>query len=140
MSDKPQDRSAPFPASGAPGLPRKRNRSGSEKRERDCIIKVRAKMEERDEMRANAAAAGLSLSSFIRSVTTLRQRTRLVRRPLPDLKPFVQAMGRLGIYASNMHQLLKLANRGELVYTDELAKASKKLDTAADELLKVIRG
>jgi hypothetical protein len=140
MSDKTQDRPAPLPASGAIRLPRKRSRSGSETRERNYIIKVRAKKEERDEMRANAAAAGLSLSSFIRSVTTLRQRTRAVRRPLPELKPFVQAMGRLGIYASNIYQLLRLANRGELVYTDELADASKSLREAADELLKVIRG
>jgi hypothetical protein len=49
-------------------------------------------------------------------------------------------MGRLGIYASNIYQLLRLANRGELVYTDELAEASKKLREAADELVKVIRG
>ena len=56
------------------------------------------------------------------------------------MKLLTQAMGRLGIYASNAHQLLKLANRGELVYVDELAEASKKLDAAADELLKVIRG
>jgi len=115
-------------------------RSRSQKRQRDCIIKLRAKKDERAEMKANAAAAGLSLSSFLRSLAVARPRTRPVRRPLPDTKLLAQAMGRLGIYASNAHQLLKLANRGEIVYVDELAEASRKLDDAADELLKVIRG
>ncbi len=122
------------------GKPKKKKKSGSEKRERDCIVKFRAKKDERAEMRANAAAAGLSVGSFLRSLAIASPRTRPVRRPLPDMKLLSQAMGRLGIYASNAHQLLKLANRGELVYVEELADASKKLDTAADELLKVIRG
>jgi hypothetical protein len=118
----------------------KKKRSGSEKRARGCIIKLRAKADERAEMRANAAAAGLSLSSFLRSLAITSPRTRAVRRPPPDAKLLSQAMGRLGIYASNAHQLLKLANRGELVYVEDLAEASKKLDAAADELLKVLRG
>ena len=105
-----------------------------------CIVKFRARKDERAEMQTNAAAVGLSLGSFLRSLAVARPRTRPVRRPLPDMKLLTQAMGRLGIYASNAHQLLKLANRGELVYVDELAEASKKLDAAADELLKVIRG
>ena len=120
--------------------PKKKKASGSEKRERNCIIKVRAKKEERAEIKANAAAAGYSVSSYLRSLAVTTPRTRLVRRPLPEMKPFAQAMGRLGIYASNAHQLLKLANRGDFVPPDDLAEASKKLHEAADELLKVIRG
>lgn len=118
----------------------KKKASGSEKRARGCVIKLRAKKDERAEMQANAAAAGLSLSSFLRSLAMASPRTRPVRRPPPDAKLLAQAMGRLGIYASNAHQLLKLANRGDLVFVDELAEASKKLDAAADELLKVLRG
>src|SRR5580704_12236968 len=80
--------------------PRARRRSGSEKREKNCIVKFRARKDERDEMRANAAAAGLSLGSFLRGLEIARPRTRPVRRPRPDTKIFAQAMGRLGIYAS----------------------------------------
>jgi len=118
----------------------KKKSSGSEKRARGCVIKFRAKEDERAEIRANADAAGLSLGSYLRGLAIAKPRTRSVRRPLPETKVFAQAMGRLGIYASNAHQLLKLANRGDLVYVDELAEASKKLDTAADELLKILRG
>ena len=121
-----------------PALPQKK-RSGSQKRKRTTIIGVRVDDQERAEIESNAAAAGLCDSSYLRVLGTSRQRTRARRRPLPELKPFAQAMGRLGIYASNQHQLLKLANRGEIVAPDELAEASKKLGEAADELLKLIR-
>lgn len=117
-----------------------RKRSGSERRERNCVIKFRAKKDERDEMRANADAAGLTLGSYLRGLGIARPRTRPVRRPRPDTKIFAQAMGRLGIYASNAHQLLKLANRGDIVYVDELSEAMRNLRDASDELLKVIRG
>ena len=53
--------------------------------------------------------------------------------------PFTQAMGRLGIYASNAHQLLKLANRGDIVYDDDLREAAEQLRRAADDLRKIIR-
>jgi len=118
----------------------KKKASGSEKRARGCVIKLRARKDEQAEMRANAEAAGLSLSSFLRSLAIASPRTRPVRRPRPDAKLLSQAMGRLGIYASNAHQLLKLARRGDIVYVEELSEASKKLDAAADELLKVLRG
>jgi hypothetical protein len=117
-----------------------KKKSGSEKRVRGCIIRLRAKTEERQEMQANAAAADLSLSSYLRSLAMASPRTRPVRRPSPDAKLLAQAMGRLGIYASNAHQLLKLANRGEVVYVQDLAEASKKLHAAADELLKFLKG
>jgi mobilization protein NikA len=118
--------------------PSKKRRS--EKRQRESIIGVRVYDHERAKIEASAAAAGLCASSFLRALGTGQRRSSERRRPLPELKPFAQALGRLGIYASNAHQLLKLANRGELVYVEELAEASKKLDAAADELLKVIRG
>ncbi len=111
MSDKPSDK------------PKKKKSSGSEKRQRNCIIKVRAKPEERAEMRANAADAGLSLSSFIRSATTIRQRTRAVRRPSPDTKLMAQLMAQVGRIGGNLAQFLKRANRGEIVDRNDLAAA-----------------
>jgi hypothetical protein len=120
--------------------PSARKRSGSEKRQRNCVIKFRARKDERDEIEANASAVGLTVGSFLRGLAIARPRTRPVRRPRPDTKMFAQAMGRLGIYASNAHQLLKLANRGEIVYVDELSEAMRNLRDASHELLKVIRG
>jgi hypothetical protein len=120
-------------------VPPKKKRSGSESRKRQSPISVRVDDAERAKIEASAAAVHLCASAFLRTLGTGQPRPRERRRPLPELKPFAQAMGRLGIYASNQHQLLKLANRGEIVATDELAEASKKLGEAADELLKLIR-
>lgn len=122
-----------------PRAPRKK-RSGSEKRERMKIIGVRVHEREARMIEANAAAVDLCARAFLRTLGTGQPRPKERRRPMPELKPFTQAMGKLGIHASNMHQLLKLANRGELVHVDELFEASKKLDAVADELLKLIRG
>jgi hypothetical protein len=126
------------PAEGAEPPPR-RKRSGSEKRRRGVINKFRSTPEERAEMNANAAAVGLTFGAYIRSLACAAPTTRVVRPRLPELLPFTQALGRLGIYASNAHQLLKLANRGEIVYDDELHEAAEKLRHAADDLRKIIR-
>jgi hypothetical protein len=45
--------------------PQRKKRSGSEKRQRDCMVKFRAKREERAEMKANAAAARSGVSAAI---------------------------------------------------------------------------
>jgi hypothetical protein len=118
----------------------KKRRSGSEKRQRQAPpISVRVTDTERAKIEANAAALDLCASAFLRTLGTGQERAKERRRPMPELKPFTQAMGRLGIYASNAHQLLKLANRGDIVHPDELSEACKNLDAAATELLRLIR-
>src|SRR5271157_5970875 len=59
--------------------PKKKKRSDSENRERYVLNTFRSSKEERDEMRANAAAVGLSFGSFIRSLALTHPRTRAVR-------------------------------------------------------------
>ena len=104
--------------SGKPGnrdRPQRKKRSGSDVRQRDCIIKLRAKPEERAEMRAHASAAGLSLGSFIRSLSLTHPRTRAMRRPSPDTRLMAQLMAQVGRIGGNLAQFLKLANRGEII-------------------------
>lgn len=106
--------------------PKKKKRSGSETRQRDCIIKLRAKPEERAEMKANDAAAGLCLSAYVRSLTTLRQRTRAVRsRPSPDMKLVAQVLGQSGRIGGNIYQLVRGMNLGDIPQSDELEAAGK---------------
>jgi hypothetical protein len=118
----------------------KKKRSGSETRQRQSIIGVRVYDDERARIDANASAADLCASSYLRVLGTSEQRARERRRPLPELKPFTRAMGRFGIYMSNHHQLLKLANRGEIPEVEELRQVATKIDAVADELLKILRG
>ena len=76
----------------------KRNRSGSEKRQRDCIVKFRAKLAERAAIKASAAAAGLSVGSFLRSLALAAPRTRTVHLPRPDEASVNQFLGQVGRY------------------------------------------
>lgn len=143
MSNNPPPAQPEAPSPGLrPGdgvtLP-SRKRGGSEKRQREKIISVRCKDSEAALIEANAAAVDLCASAFLRTLGTGRPRSQERRRRLPELLPFTQAMGRLGIYASNAHQLLKLANRGEIVYDHDLHEAAEKLRQAADDLRKIIR-
>lgn len=104
----------------------KKKRSGSEKRQRNCVIKIRAKAEERAEMEANAVAAGLSLSSYVRSVATLHQRTRPVRRrPTPDMQRVAQVLAQCGRIGGNIYQLVRGMNLGDIPRSDELYAAGK---------------
>jgi hypothetical protein len=135
--------SQPSPGSFDPGeglaAPPKKKRRGSEKRQREKLIGIRCKDSEAELIEANAAAVGLCASAFLRMLGTGQPRRQERRRPLPELLPFTQAMGRLGIYASNAYQLLKLANRGEIVSADELRETAENLRQATDELRKIIR-
>jgi hypothetical protein len=127
------------PANGAAPPPKKK-RSGSEKRRRGMMNKFRSTLEERAEMNANAAAVGLTFGAFMRALGCARPTTRVIRRRLPELLPFSQAFGKLGIHCSNAHQLLKLANRGEYPDMEEVRETHKKLNMIADEVLAIIRG
>jgi hypothetical protein len=126
------------PTGGA--KPQRKKRSGSEKRQRDCMVKFRAKPEERAEMKANAAAAGLSLGSFLRTYAVSVPRTRTVRSNLaPAVAELAHLKGQIGRIGGNLHQLLRLANRGDFVDPDELAEAVKdarEFLAAATEILK----
>ncbi len=136
--------SPPFPGSdsgnGAAPLPKKPKRSGSATRRRGVMNKFRSTAAEHAEMKANAAAVGLPFGAYMRSLGCASPTTRVVRRRLPELLPFTQALGKLGIHCSNAYQLLRLANRGEYPDIDEVRETHKKLNMAADELLALIRG
>jgi hypothetical protein len=121
--------------------PQKTRRSGSENRQRQKPISVRVNDAERAKIEANAAAVDLCASAYLRAAGTGEQRPHERRRPLPELKPFTQAMGKFGIHMSNAHQLLKLAYRGDIVgVAEELRETTAKINEVADELLQVIRG
>ncbi len=140
--EQPPTAPHPGPAlgNGTAPQPKKRKRSGSDTRRRNVMNKFRSTVEERAEIRANAAAVGLPFGAFMRSLGCAAPTTRVIRRRLPELQPFTQALGRLGIHCSNAYQLLRLANRGEYPDIDEVRETHKKLNMVADELLAIIRG
>jgi hypothetical protein len=145
MSDYPRHEPpiAPLPGSEArdgAASPPKKSRSGSEKRQRSGLIPVRCNALEAEMIRANAAAVRLRPSGFLRMLGTGRQRPNERRPSLPELAPFQKAYGKLAIACSNVHQLLRLANRGEYPDIEEVRDTHRELNRVADELLAVIRG
>jgi hypothetical protein len=139
--DPPQGQPSPGTSPGDSAAPKKqRKRSGSEKRQRDEIIPVRCKSEEAAIIRENAKAAHQKPCGFLRSLGTGFKRPDERRPKLPELIPFRQIYGKLGIECSNAAQLLRLANRGEYPDIAEVRDTHTKLNAIADELLAFMRG
>jgi hypothetical protein len=114
MSDEPNNDKPP-----------KKKRSGSEKRERGIVNTFRSTRDERAKAEMAASGLGLTFGSYIRWLLFERPQTRPVRRPLPSEALLAQMKGEAGRVDGNLNQLLKLANRGEIIYVDELADAAK---------------
>jgi hypothetical protein len=120
------------------GSDRSESRSGSENRKRQPRVSSRVNETEREIIERDAAAHGLTVGSYLRWLAIDRPQTRAVRRPLADVQLLLQIKGQVGRLGGNIHQLLRLANRGEILWTEELAIAAKEvsdfLATARDLL------
>jgi hypothetical protein len=117
----------------------KANSSGSEKRKRNPRVYSRVSKDERDKIERDAAAQGLSVGAYLRWLAIDRPQTRAVRRPLADVTLLAYMKGQVGRIGGNIHQLLRMANRGEIPWADELADAGKEARdflAAAHEALK----
>src|SRR5258708_36621214 len=97
--------------------PPKKKRSGSEKRARGIVNTFRSTKDERAQAEIDASGLGLTFGSYVRWLLFERPQTRPVRRPLPGETLLAQMKGEAGRVDGNLNQLLKLANRGDIVYT-----------------------
>lgn len=103
------------------------NRSGTETRKRQPRVYSRVTQDELSRIEADAAAFGLSVGGYIRWLALDNPQTRAVRRPLADVQLLLQIKGQVGRLGGNIHQLLRLANRGEIPWAEELADAGKEV-------------
>jgi hypothetical protein len=120
--------------------PQKKRRSGSEKRQRVRPISVRVNDDERAKIEANAAAADLCPSAYLRVAGTGAQRPHERRRPTPDMILLAQAMAQVGRIGGNLAQFLKLANRGEIIAANDLDSAVQEARAFIAEAQKALRG
>ena len=114
-------------------------RSGSENRKRHPRVYSRVSDEELAKIESDAAAQGMSVGAYLRWLAIDRPQTRTVRRPLADVTLLAQMKGQVGRIGGNIHQLLRMANRGEIPLVEELADAGKEARdflAAAHEALK----
>lgn len=86
------------------------SRSGSETRQRGINLTIRLSQAERDELEADAAAAGMTLGSFVRWKLSQGQAPRSVRRPPAELEVLRQLLGQLGKCGSNLNQIAHKMN------------------------------
>jgi hypothetical protein len=107
--------------------PSRKNRSGTEKRRRHSTIGVRVYDDERAKIAANAAAAELCPSSFLRTLGTGDRRSNEHRRLTPEMKVTAQFLAQLGRLGGNVYQLVRGMNLGDLPECDELAEAAREL-------------
>ena len=112
--------------------------SGSSNSERYPRVYSRVTQDERAMIERDAAALGMSVGGYLRWLAIECPQTRIVRRPLADVRLLAQIKGQVGKLGGNIHQLLRLANRGEIPWSEEIAQAAKEvsdfLKTAQDLL------
>jgi hypothetical protein len=119
-------------------MPMRDSRSGSEKRKRHPRVYSRVTEDELFRIESDAAAQGMSVGGYLRWLAIERPQTRIVRRPTADIQMLAQIKGQVGRLGGNLHQLLRLANRGEIPWNEDIAIAAKEvsdfLATARDLL------
>ena len=87
----------------------------------------------------DAAANGFTVASYLRWLAIDQPETRPVRRPLADVRILSQIKGEVGRLGGNLHQLLRLANRGELPDGQDISLAAREVGaflSTARELLR----
>jgi hypothetical protein len=118
----------------------KNKRSGSTKRRRDVLNTFRSTPEERAEMRASAAAAGLKFGSFIRSIACTKPTTRPMPAVSPDRTAVDAFFGRVGRYEGNLYQVVRRMNFGDLPDVRTLAELADEVRAFLDEARAVLKG
>jgi hypothetical protein len=124
----------------SPPPPPKKKRSGSNKRRRSVMNKFRSTKEERAEMRANAKAAGLKFGSFMRSIGCRKPTTRAIPDVSPDRTAINEFLGRVGHYESNLYQVVRRMNFGNLPEVKTLAELADEARAFLDMARTVLRG
>jgi len=114
---------------------RKGWRQGTEKRKLSFIVNFRVDEQERDELRAAAESAGLTLGSYVRERVLSAPKTRSVRRPPIEQTLLAQLLGQLGRVGGNIHQIVKHMNFGSGVMHDELRTALNAFEEAAAAIM-----
>ncbi|MGV0950345.1 MAG: plasmid mobilization protein [Azonexus sp.] len=96
--------------------------SRSQTRQRGRSVKVALSEAEHAKAEAAAAAAGgVSLSGYFRALLMGEPTPGTKRRPPADAATLARLLGQFGKVGSNLNQLARLGNQGQLVAPPELA-------------------
>ena len=100
-----------------------KRRSESETRRARSFVGLRMAKEDRDRAEAGAREPGLSLSAYIASCMLESPITKRRRKPSLDTKLLAQLLAELNKTGSNIAQILRHLNFGDLVLRHEVEEA-----------------
>lgn len=112
--------------------------SGTETRARNCHLTIRLTPEERAAIDAAAGRASLTAGSYARNAVLGAPAPRQVRRPPVERRELARLLGELGHIGSNLNQLAKSSNMGEIVYEADVLDMLASLVPVRDALLKAL--
>ena len=113
--------------------------STSQTRQRSRMVNVSLTPDERARVEADAAALGLSLSGYARSLLMGEVTPGTRRRAPADLKQLNLLAAQLGKVGSNLNQLTRLGNQGQIVAPSELAACLAEVRALAVQLDEALR-
>ncbi len=103
-------------------------RRGTEKRQRTQLVPVRCTEAERAAIVTNAARAGMTVGAYMRHQAIGTAGPRALHRPQVDRVELARALGLIGLYGSNVHQLARAANmHGDRLAADQLETLKSEL-------------
>jgi hypothetical protein len=112
--------------------------SGSKKRQRSPVS-VMLTPEERAKIAADAETVGLSLGGYFRFLGMRMQTPRTQTSPARDAEALGKLAGQLGKIGSNLNQLTKLGNQGQIVPPSSLAACLAHVDELLEKLDEVFK-
>jgi hypothetical protein len=109
-----------------------------ETRQRPHIVQTRCDAAELAAITAGAARAGMSVGAYVRHQAIGTAGPRAVRRPQVDRAALAVVLAALGRYGSNVNQLARLANVGEIPAREDLAEAAAATREMRDALMRAL--
>ena len=102
------------PPSSPSTRPLAQRRSGSTRRRKYASLTIRLSPEERAQIAADAARAGLSLGGYVRvRLCAAPSPIRAVRHPPVNAEILARVLAQLGRVGGNLHQLVRHLNFGD---------------------------
>ena len=112
----------------------------SENRQKGRVVPFRVSPEEYTELTRLAAREGLSLGSYVRSRSLEKPTTRAVRRPVPEVQKLSKLLADLGRIGSNINQLAKRANSGDMPLAGDIRETLAACRLVAEQAKNALDG
>jgi hypothetical protein len=95
----------------------------SERRQKGRVLTLRVSEAEQQEIEVLAEREGLTVGSYVRSRALSHPTTRAVRRPTVEVQLLSQLLAQLGRVGSNLNQITRRVNSGEILRPADISEA-----------------